>query len=98
MKIAMTVLALLWSALAIAQDDLDEAFAIFHQSDYALTGGIYSRSPAHLDRARRELMVGNLYLNQGTAVGGLTILKFSEIRLKDAWFEIDDRHVFLTVR
>ena len=33
---------------------------------------------------------GNLNLNLGTAVGGMPILKFSEIRLKDAWFEIDD--------
>jgi RHH-type proline utilization regulon transcriptional repressor/proline dehydrogenase/delta 1-pyrroline-5-carboxylate dehydrogenase len=45
--------------------DLDEAFAIFNGTQYALTGGIFSRSPAHLDRARQELMVGNLYLNRG---------------------------------
>jgi RHH-type transcriptional regulator, proline utilization regulon repressor / proline dehydrogenase / delta 1-pyrroline-5-carboxylate dehydrogenase len=45
--------------------DLDEAFAIFNGTQYALTGGVFSRSPAHLDRARRELMVGNLYLNRG---------------------------------
>lgn len=39
MKIAMTVLALLWSALAISQDDLDEAFAkdvlVIHASNHA---------------------------------------------------------------
>jgi RHH-type proline utilization regulon transcriptional repressor/proline dehydrogenase/delta 1-pyrroline-5-carboxylate dehydrogenase len=45
--------------------DLDEAFAIFNGTQYALTGGIFSRSPLHLDRARRELLVGNLYLNRG---------------------------------
>jgi RHH-type proline utilization regulon transcriptional repressor/proline dehydrogenase/delta 1-pyrroline-5-carboxylate dehydrogenase len=45
--------------------DLDEAFRIFNGTDYALTGGIYSRSPANLDRARREMLVGNLYLNRG---------------------------------
>jgi RHH-type proline utilization regulon transcriptional repressor/proline dehydrogenase/delta 1-pyrroline-5-carboxylate dehydrogenase len=44
---------------------LDEAFAILNGTDYALTGGIFSRSPEHLDRARKELMVGNLYLNRG---------------------------------
>ena len=44
---------------------LDEAFAILNGTDYALTGGIFSRSPANLERARRELMVGNLYLNRG---------------------------------
>ncbi|HET6882912.1 MAG TPA: aldehyde dehydrogenase family protein, partial [Pirellulales bacterium] len=45
--------------------DLDEAFGILNGTQYALTGGIFSRSPAHLERARRELLVGNLYLNRG---------------------------------
>ena len=44
---------------------LDEAFSILNNTDYALTGGVFSRSPAHLERAKRELMVGNLYLNRG---------------------------------
>jgi RHH-type proline utilization regulon transcriptional repressor/proline dehydrogenase/delta 1-pyrroline-5-carboxylate dehydrogenase len=43
---------------------LDEALRIANGTEYALTGGIYSRSPAALDRARREFMVGNLYLNR----------------------------------
>ncbi len=46
--------------------DLDHAFTIVNGVDYALTGGIFSRSPAHLDRARTEIEVGNLYLNRGT--------------------------------
>jgi RHH-type proline utilization regulon transcriptional repressor/proline dehydrogenase/delta 1-pyrroline-5-carboxylate dehydrogenase len=44
--------------------DLTEALAIANGTDYALTGGIFSRSPASLDRARREFLVGNLYLNR----------------------------------
>jgi RHH-type proline utilization regulon transcriptional repressor/proline dehydrogenase/delta 1-pyrroline-5-carboxylate dehydrogenase len=44
--------------------NLDEALRIANGTDYALTGGIYSRSPATLERARREFMVGNLYLNR----------------------------------
>jgi RHH-type proline utilization regulon transcriptional repressor/proline dehydrogenase/delta 1-pyrroline-5-carboxylate dehydrogenase len=39
---------------------------------YALTGGVYSRSPAHLEQARRDYRVGNLYLNRkctGAIVG-----------------------------
>ena len=43
----------------------DEAIKIANSTDYALTGGVFSRSPANLDRACRELMVGNLYLNRG---------------------------------
>jgi RHH-type proline utilization regulon transcriptional repressor/proline dehydrogenase/delta 1-pyrroline-5-carboxylate dehydrogenase len=45
--------------------DLDEAIRIFNDTDYALTGGMFSRSPEHFERARRELLVGNLYLNRG---------------------------------
>jgi RHH-type proline utilization regulon transcriptional repressor/proline dehydrogenase/delta 1-pyrroline-5-carboxylate dehydrogenase len=44
--------------------DLTEAIAIANGTEYALTGGIFSRSPANLDRAARELQVGNLYLNR----------------------------------
>lgn len=44
---------------------LDEAFAITNSVDYALTGGLFSRSPSALERARRELLVGNVYLNRG---------------------------------
>lgn len=32
---------------------------------YALTGGVYSRSPAHIARAREDFRVGNLYINRG---------------------------------
>jgi RHH-type proline utilization regulon transcriptional repressor/proline dehydrogenase/delta 1-pyrroline-5-carboxylate dehydrogenase len=45
--------------------DLDEAFALVNGTDYALTGGLFSRSPKALERAQHELMVGNLYLNRG---------------------------------
>ena len=45
--------------------DLDEAFDVANDSVYALTGGIFSRSPANLRRARQEMQVGNLYLNRG---------------------------------
>ncbi len=45
--------------------DLDEAIAWANDSDYALTGGMFSRSPAALERAARELACGNVYLNRG---------------------------------
>jgi RHH-type proline utilization regulon transcriptional repressor/proline dehydrogenase/delta 1-pyrroline-5-carboxylate dehydrogenase len=43
----------------------DEALAIANDSPYKLTGGVFSRKPSHLDKARREFRVGNLYLNRG---------------------------------
>jgi len=45
--------------------DLTEALQIANGTRYALTGGVYSRSPANLARVRREFRVGNLYLNRG---------------------------------
>jgi RHH-type proline utilization regulon transcriptional repressor/proline dehydrogenase/delta 1-pyrroline-5-carboxylate dehydrogenase len=50
----------------------DEALQIANGTEYALTGGVYSRSPAHLAQARRQFLVGNLYLNRpitGAIVG-----------------------------
>ncbi|HXU77507.1 MAG TPA: L-glutamate gamma-semialdehyde dehydrogenase, partial [Methylomirabilota bacterium] len=44
--------------------DFDEALALANESEFALTGGCYSRSPVNLERARQELVCGNLYLNR----------------------------------
>lgn len=52
--------------------DFSEALRMALDSDYALTGGVFSRLPAHLDEARREFRVGNLYINRritGARVG-----------------------------
>ncbi|MBI5496192.1 MAG: bifunctional proline dehydrogenase/L-glutamate gamma-semialdehyde dehydrogenase [Deltaproteobacteria bacterium] len=46
--------------------DFDEALAMANGVRYALTGGVFSRSPAHLAAARQRFRVGNLYLNRGT--------------------------------
>ncbi|MEE2681655.1 MAG: proline dehydrogenase family protein [Planctomycetota bacterium] len=45
--------------------DFDEAIQVANGTQYKLTGGVFSRKPSHLDRARREFRVGNLYLNRG---------------------------------
>src|SRR5262249_39548499 len=44
--------------------DLDEALQVANGTMYALTGGLYSRSPEHIARVRREFRVGNLYVNR----------------------------------
>ncbi len=48
----------------IRAKNLDDAFQIANGTKFALTGGVYSRSPAALRRARNEFEVGNLYLNR----------------------------------
>ena len=45
--------------------DFDHALEIANDSAFALTGGIFSRSPAHIEKAREEFRVGNLYINRG---------------------------------
>jgi RHH-type proline utilization regulon transcriptional repressor/proline dehydrogenase/delta 1-pyrroline-5-carboxylate dehydrogenase len=51
---------------------LDDAIQIANDTPFALTGGIYSRSPQNIARVREEFMVGNLYINRsitGAIVG-----------------------------
>ncbi|MHB0935370.1 MAG: L-glutamate gamma-semialdehyde dehydrogenase [Armatimonadota bacterium] len=51
---------------------LDQALEMALDVDYALTGGLYSRLPAHIEQARRAYRVGNLYINRkitGAIVG-----------------------------
>lgn len=43
----------------------DHAIQMVNDVDYALTAGVYSRSPAHLDQAEKQIEAGNLYLNRG---------------------------------
>ncbi|MBI5742895.1 MAG: L-glutamate gamma-semialdehyde dehydrogenase [Candidatus Niyogibacteria bacterium] len=49
----------------IRAESFAAAIAVANDSEYHLTGGIYSRTEEHLALARRELRVGNLYINRG---------------------------------
>jgi len=52
--------------------DLDEAVKIANGTDYALTAGFFSRSPANIERAKAEIEAGNVYINRsctGAVVG-----------------------------
>ena len=42
-----------------------QALEIANGTPYALTGGLYSRTPAHITQAQTEFEVGNLYINRG---------------------------------
>ncbi len=46
--------------------DFSQALNIANHSQYALTGGVYSRNPSNLELAKAEFNVGNLYLNRKT--------------------------------
>ena len=56
----------------IRSTDFDNALAIANNTEYGLTGAIYTTSREKLNRARDEFHVGNLYLNRkctGAMVG-----------------------------
>jgi RHH-type proline utilization regulon transcriptional repressor/proline dehydrogenase/delta 1-pyrroline-5-carboxylate dehydrogenase len=42
----------------------EQAIELANNTQYALTGGVYSRRPVHLEYARKAFQVGNLYLNR----------------------------------
>jgi RHH-type proline utilization regulon transcriptional repressor/proline dehydrogenase/delta 1-pyrroline-5-carboxylate dehydrogenase len=45
--------------------DFDDAIRLANSTPYALTAGLFSRSPAHIARAGDELRAGNVYVNRG---------------------------------
>ena len=52
--------------------DFDDALRIANNTEFGLTGAIYSKNKKHLARAEKEFFVGNLYLNRkctGAMVG-----------------------------
>jgi 1-pyrroline-5-carboxylate dehydrogenase len=52
--------------------DFDEGIAVANDTEYGLTGSLYSRDRERLARGKRELFCGNLYLNRkctGALVG-----------------------------
>jgi 1-pyrroline-5-carboxylate dehydrogenase len=56
----------------IKSQNFDDALAIANNTEYGLTGAIYTSSREKLDRAREEFHVGNLYFNRkctGAMVG-----------------------------
>ncbi len=48
----------------IKAKDLDDALRIANGTKYALTGGIFSRSPENIAKVKRKFRVGNLYVNR----------------------------------
>jgi len=50
----------------VRAESFDHAIELANHSDYALTAGCWSRSPANLRRAAAELRAGNVYLNRAT--------------------------------
>jgi 1-pyrroline-5-carboxylate dehydrogenase len=53
-------------------DSFEDAINVFNNTEYGLTGSLYSSSREHLEYARRNMHCGNLYFNRkctGALVG-----------------------------
>ena len=56
----------------IRAKNFDDALKIANNTEFGLTGAVYSNNREHIERARREFHVGNLYFNRkctGALVG-----------------------------
>lgn len=51
-------------AAVIKAGNFDEALEIANGTKFALTGGVYSRSPENIKKACKKFNVGNLYINR----------------------------------
>lgn len=57
----------------IKAKDFDDALEIANNTEYGLTGAVYTRDRKKLEKAAEDFFVGNLYLNRkctGALVGG----------------------------
>lgn len=59
----------------------DEALEIVNSSEYGLTGSLFSGNRWHLERARREFEVGNLYLNRKCTGAMMGVHPFGGLKL-----------------
>ncbi|MBI4205913.1 MAG: bifunctional proline dehydrogenase/L-glutamate gamma-semialdehyde dehydrogenase [Betaproteobacteria bacterium] len=69
------VLALLRAA------SFEQALGLALESDYALTGGVFSRLPEHLALAKERYRVGNLYLNRRITGALVSVQPFGGVKL-----------------
>ena len=57
----------------IKSSDFDESIRIANNTIYGLTGAVYTKNKKKLEKAKKEIFIGNLYLNRkctGAMVGG----------------------------
>jgi len=62
-------------------DRVDEGLALANASRYALTAGVYSRSPATIERTAAQLEAGNIYINRPTTGARVGVEPFGGHRM-----------------
>jgi RHH-type proline utilization regulon transcriptional repressor/proline dehydrogenase/delta 1-pyrroline-5-carboxylate dehydrogenase len=61
--------------------DFDEAIEWVNSTKFALTGGVFSRNRQHLEKARSQFRVGNLYFNRSCVGAMVKIQPFGGFRM-----------------
>ncbi len=59
----------------------EEAYAVANGTDYGLTAGIFSRSPATIDRAARVIEAGNVYANRAITAARVGVEPFGGMKM-----------------
>jgi 1-pyrroline-5-carboxylate dehydrogenase len=61
--------------------NFDEAVGLFNDTEYGLTGGLFSRSRERIERAKRDFEVGNLYINRGITGARVGVQPFGGFKM-----------------
>ena len=61
--------------------DLDDALALANSSSFGLTGAVFTRSPAVMEKVKRQFHVGNLYINRGCTGAAVDRHPFGGVKL-----------------
>ncbi len=79
----------------IRATNFTQALAIANNSQYALTGGVYSRNPHNLEQAKSEFNVGNLYLNRKTTGALVSRQPFGGHKLSGIGYKAGGKHYLM---
>ena len=67
--------------------DFQEGLEVANNTNYALTGGLYSRTPSHIKQAEEDFEVGNLYINRNTTGAIVSRQPFGGFKLSGVGFK-----------
>ena len=73
----------------------ERALALANDSDYAITGGVFSRNPANIDRAKVEFRVGDLYINRAITGALVCRQQFGGFKVSGIGSKAGDRDYLL---
>lgn len=71
----------------IRAEDLDDALQIANNTDYGLTGALFSRSPEAIDKVSRDFNVGNFYINRHSTGAVVARQAFGGVKLSSIGFK-----------